>query len=158
MKKLIYIGYILLTSSPPHILLHQRADQYRQDVLLDHGLRQVLAVLGQAAQGQSRCLLDAGNHVQHQRSQQGNHAFKGKKERQPAVGKARSRSSLRAYPRMGSYLHSAGSLCCAGSMRVLQPIAQTASVTSDTARKPCSTGGKAERRRVKLVSIYEIVH
>lgn len=53
------------------VLLSQRLDQLREDVFLHHSLGQIITVVCQAAQSQSCCLLDAGDHIQHQGTEQG---------------------------------------------------------------------------------------
>lgn len=121
--------YPLSFSLPTHILLaHVAADQFGQDVLLHHSFSQVVAVLRQAAQSESGRLLDAGDHILHQGSQQENHPCQKKKS--PGGKKRGKAGDLKR----GSYQHFAGILCFAGSMRDLRSFAQTATVTSDTAR------------------------
>lgn len=47
-----------------------------KNLFLHHLLGQVKAVVGQAAQSQGSCVLDAGDHVQEQGLQQGDHPWK----------------------------------------------------------------------------------
>lgn len=63
------------------VLRGQRVDQLGQDVFLHHSLSQVIAVVGQPAQSESCCLLDAGDHIQHQRTQHGHHTWGGERRR-----------------------------------------------------------------------------
>lgn len=53
------------------VLPGQGADQLGQDVLSDHSSGHVLALVRQVAQSPGCCLLDAGDHVQHQGVEQG---------------------------------------------------------------------------------------
>lgn len=70
------------------VLLGQEVDQRGQDVLLHHGLGHEVAEVRQVSQSQSRRLPDAGDHVQHQGAQLGQHACGGEKPQRGQQGAA----------------------------------------------------------------------
>ena len=58
-----------------YVLLGERVDELRKDLVGDDGLGQLIRVVGKTAEGESSRLLDRWNIIEEQRSQEGHNAY-----------------------------------------------------------------------------------
>lgn len=56
-----------------YVLLRQGVHQLGEDLVGDHGLSELVRVVGEAAKSKSSGLLDAGHVIEEKRAQQGHH-------------------------------------------------------------------------------------
>ena len=58
-----------------YVLLGERVDKLRKDLVGDDGLGQLIRVVGKTAEGESSGLLDRWNVIQKERSQKSHNAY-----------------------------------------------------------------------------------